>query len=297
MLRGFKDFLTFNKAERNGIFILLILILLGLIFNIITPLLFRDEIKNDPALIAKISETLDKNKEKISLTKTKVAQTDTTVYFTFDPNTLQTDQWRKLGLTDKQISVIENYRKMGGKFYKNEDLKKIYSISNKTYQRLLPYIKIKPITSKKANKKQKAKKEYPKAKPMAKIELNAADSAMLVKLRGIGPVFATRIIKYRKMLGGFRNKNQLLEVYGLNKKRLKGFENDILIDTNQIRKLKINSADFKDLLRHPYFSYSLTKEIYHFRDSAKFTSKAQIQNLKTLPDSLFQKIAPYLSLE
>ena len=46
--------------------------------------------------------------------------------FTFNPNTLETEGWRKLGLSERQAKTIMNYRSKGGRFYKKEDLKKIY---------------------------------------------------------------------------------------------------------------------------------------------------------------------------
>ena len=35
------------------------------------------------------------------------------------------------------------------------------------------------------------------------LELNTADSSALVRIRGIGPYYASKIIKYRQRLGGF----------------------------------------------------------------------------------------------
>ena len=45
--------------------------------------------------------------------------------FYFDPNGLPVSKWKKLGLTEKQITVIKNYENKGGRFEKPSDLQKI----------------------------------------------------------------------------------------------------------------------------------------------------------------------------
>ena len=54
------------------------------------------------------------------------------------------------------------------------------------------------------------------------IELNSADSARLTELKCIGASLARRIVNYRNRLGGFINKDQLKEVYGMDDDRYAG---------------------------------------------------------------------------
>ncbi len=49
----------------------------------------------------------------------------------------------------------------------------------------------------------------------ASIDLNHADSAMLVRLPGIGPAYARRIIAYRTAHGPFARVDQLVKVKGI----------------------------------------------------------------------------------
>jgi len=51
-----------------------------------------------------------------------------------------------------------------------------------------------------------------------RIDINRADTAELIKLPGIGKVYAGRIIAYRKTLGGFTNVEQLKEIKGIGEK-------------------------------------------------------------------------------
>ncbi len=62
--------------------------------------------------------------------------------FYFDPNTIATDEWKKLGLKEKTIHTIQNFLSKGGHFYKPDDLKKIYGLYPDEFERLFPYIQI-----------------------------------------------------------------------------------------------------------------------------------------------------------
>src|SRR5690606_31569388 len=46
-------------------------------------------------------------------------------------------------------------------------------------------------------------------------DLNKATADELQQVKGIGPAYSERIVKYRDLLGGFIDQDQLNEVYGL----------------------------------------------------------------------------------
>ncbi len=52
------------------------------------------------------------------------------------------------------------------------------------------------------------------------IDINSADSAALVRVPGIGPVIAGRIIQYRRAHGEFRSVDELKNVKGIGDKKL-----------------------------------------------------------------------------
>lgn len=53
-----------------------------------------------------------------------------------------------------------------------------------------------------------------------RINVNTADSLLLQRLSGIGPVYASRIIAYRETFGDFESVDELLNIKGIGKKRL-----------------------------------------------------------------------------
>lgn len=130
------------------------------------------------------------------------------------------------------------------------------------------------------------------------IELNAADSASLLSLKGIGPYYAGKIIRYRNQLGGFYSGEQLLEIRGMDSLRLNGFKEQILIDSSLIKKIDINTITFKELLKHPYFEYYLVKAIFQKRDELKrFDSLEQLNEISVMYKELYDKIAAYLEVK
>ena len=129
------------------------------------------------------------------------------------------------------------------------------------------------------------------------IDINRADSAQLLPLPGIGPVFASRLIKYRDLLGGYASVDQLKEVYGISLETIDRITDRIVIDTSVLIKLDLNSATFRELLRHPYLEYEDVKAMVNYRDFAgTIQSARELRDNYILPDSVLQRIMPYLEL-
>jgi len=130
------------------------------------------------------------------------------------------------------------------------------------------------------------------------VDINRADSTGLLPLPGIGPVFAGRIVKYRNLLGGFVSADQLLEVYGLTGETLDMIRDRISIDTSGIRKIRLESATFRELLRHPYLDYEQVKALVNYRDfSGGIGSYRDLLDNSILPDTVLQRVLPYLDLK
>lgn len=210
--------------------------------------------------------------------------------FPFDPNTMTLEMGQKLGLKENTVKAIINYRKSGGLFISKEDLKKIYTLSPDEYEILESYILITPDTS--------IKIKQEKERLILAIEINSTDTLELQQLKGIGPSFARRIIKYRDMLGGYHSAKQLLEVYGMDSIRFAGIADHIVINDNSTKKININTATVKEMIKHPYIEFYLAKSIITYRtEIEKYTDISQIKNAKLIYEELFQKIAPYLTIE
>ncbi|WP_424962308.1 ComEA family DNA-binding protein [Ekhidna sp.] len=134
-------------------------------------------------------------------------------------------------------------------------------------------------------------------KETAKIEikdLNKATAEELQFVKGIGPAYSERIVKYRKLLGGFADTTQLNEVYGLQpetiKELFKHFQ--ILSDVNSI---EINTDSLKVLSKHPYINYDLARIILNYRQQhGDITSPEELLKIKAIDERTFLRLKPYL---
>lgn len=132
------------------------------------------------------------------------------------------------------------------------------------------------------------------AAPIIKKDLNKANAEELQKVRGIGPAFSKRIIKFRSALGGFYDLRQLNEVYGLKPETIEEIVKHFEI-TSEVEKFNINSDSAKVLASHPYISYDLAWVMINYRKvHGDFESGEELKKVKALDDSTFIKLKPYL---
>lgn len=206
---------------------------------------------------------------------------------TFDPNNAGPDELKKFGFNSFQSQNVLSYRKKGGKFNASTDLLKIYGVDSVFYLSIEKFIKL--------VEPKKVVESEPK-KVNLSIELNGADSLQFVNLNGIGPVFASRIIKYRNLLGGFYEKKQLLEVYNFPEETFLRLEKLFFVDTTLIKPIRINFAEYNDLLRHPYLNKSCVNAIIKFREeNGMFDKKSDIELVVELDSLTCRRISAYIS--
>ena len=175
-------------------------------------------------------------------TQNKQSTPEKSFYGYFDPNKADISKLTEFGFKNYQSNNLIKYREKGGSFNTPSDLLKIYGIDTTFFLSIKENIRIdKPKNGRDSVKITKIS-----------VEINSADSTLLLKLNGIGSVFSSRIIKFRELLGGFYSKEQLLEVYNLSEETYENIKDNISVDSTLIRKIRINLADYKELLRHPY---------------------------------------------
>ena len=192
--------------------------------------------------------------------------------FRFDPNTVTLEELQRLGLSERQAESIENYRSKGGRFRSKADFQKMYVVTDTLFARLEPYIDI------------------------PKLELNGADSAALVALRGIGPYYAHKILDYRDRLGGFWQKEQLLEIDGLDAERFAGFADEVTVDPAKIRRIDLWHASDTLLARHPYLGPKGARSIIRYRelyDSTRWTLP-DLASERVLSQGNIEKLKKYI---
>lgn len=127
------------------------------------------------------------------------------------------------------------------------------------------------------------------------VNLNQADTFDLQEIRGIGPAFAKRIVRYRQNLGGFIKLEQLHEVWGVDSVLLENIRPHVFLTIDSITKINVNEADIKSLKRHPYLDYYQAKEIYlHRQKYGNFATVEELRTVNLIDSGTFARIAPYL---
>jgi DNA uptake protein ComE-like DNA-binding protein len=147
--------------------------------------------------------------------------------------------------------------------------------------------------------RKKEKGNYYIFKKLDPFDLNKADTAQLKKIRGIGSILSNRIVKYRDLLGGFVDKQQLKDVYNLSDSTLVMLDSLTFIQYPlTIRRISINSSSAKELMRHPYITPKNAWAIVNYRQQHEsFSDLNEIRNIHALDEATLAKIIPYLSLQ
>lgn len=293
------NYFGFNKRQRNGLFVLLLISFLLLVIRIVYPYFIQPDdivVLNLPLVERQLDSSVASSSKKYEPSGYD-SKPSTNQLFVFDPNTVSFEQLLALGFNEKNAGVFLKFRNRGFVFKQKEDLKKVYGVSDYLYGKLEPYIKIEPKIKSKAIVTVTAQTVIDQAtkaaaRPAIKVELNSADSLALLTIPGIGPVFAKRIIKYRSILGGYVSVDQLKEVYGFTAETFDKTHSYFSVNADNIKKINLNTDDFKTINRHPYLGYERTKTIFNQRRIKPLTP-ADLESILNDP-ALYRKLLSYL---
>ena len=189
----------------------------------------------------------EKEEKKESLVSNKIK------YNYFDPNVLDLEGWKNLGFSEKQAQVILNYkeRNLKGSFKNLEDIQKCFVISEDKFLELKPWIKIKEQEQKSITEELPKLKEVQKT-DFSKIDVNQITFKQLVEF-GFDEKSAASFLGFRRKLGGFVDKKQILETYNISQDLAKKLIEIISLDTSKIQKHSLKDAPEDFLKNHPYF--------------------------------------------
>ncbi|HMV03204.1 MAG TPA: ComEA family DNA-binding protein [Chitinophagales bacterium] len=137
-----------------------------------------------------------------------------------------------------------------------------------------------------------------------KIEINSSTAEDFQRLKGIGKVFAERIVKYRDKIGGFSSLEQLKEVYGIHDTVYQKFKSNIYVkpvSKKQIiitkRIIEINSASQDDFESLNGIGKVFAQRIIQFREKlGGFYSKEQLKDVYGIHDTVYQKIKEQIKI-
>jgi DNA uptake protein ComE-like DNA-binding protein len=139
--------------------------------------------------------------------------------------------------------------------------------------------------------KQEKKPQY----AIVKLELNLCDSIDVVVVPMFGSKRAQKLVEYRENLGGFYSFEQVREVYILQNIDVELLQKHFTLNVSLIRKIKINTATYKELVTHPYIDSYLAKLIINHREKkSNFTSMDEVQKATNIYQELTDKLRYYI---
>lgn len=176
----------------------------------------------------------------------------------FNPNHLDRNGWQALGFSDKQSQVIINFRDkyLRGGFQTADDLKKCFVISEEKFEELKPYLIFDERKSDNITQTKQSTTDF------SSVDLNQISYQQLIEF-GFDQKSAAMLLSYRKKLGGFVTKQQIVDTYDIDKILAQKLVKIAQLDTSHVEKYLLVNAPEEWLKTHPYFKYSADKIIYH----------------------------------
>ncbi|MCR4613071.1 MAG: helix-hairpin-helix domain-containing protein [Bacteroidaceae bacterium] len=227
----------------------------------------------------------------------------------FDPNTIDSASLVSFGLPAWKVKNFIHYRRAGKVFRTPDDLLDTYGWEPADLDYLLPYIRIgsqyqtPPHPSPRGGHNnylpplggEGGGSSYPeKFRTLTLVDVNTADTTLLQRIPGIGSYYSRSIVRLREKLGGLHSLEQLFEIRDFPEGALEWFE----IKNPQLRKLNVNTADFKTLASHPYIGYDRTKLIQRrVRLYGPFQNEQELIDANIFTEEDLEPLRPYLTFE
>ena len=140
---------------------------------------------------------------------------------------------------------------------------------------------------------------YPqKYKEITPIEINSADTSLLMKIPGIGIVTAKTLINYRNRLGGYVSAQQIDEIDFINDTLKVILKEWFYTDLTKVRKININKTSVSALKNHPYINFYQAKAIIEYKNRGiKPRGIEELAFLDEFSSDDIVRLKPYLSFE
>lgn len=310
---NWKGYLSFSKKERIALIVLVFMILLF----IIVPF-FYQPFKSTPTFtVSSLQSELDKiaingndSLQKSPSFISKSSDANTATLFYFNPNTASAEELKQLGLRDKTIVTLINYRSKGGMFRTPPDLAKLYGLTKEEAERLMPFVRItgQPQQHSFLQNDKQYVSSY-KQKPQI-IDINTATIEQWKALPAIGDALSSRIVKYRDKIGGFKSIEQVGTTYGVSDSAFAVIKPYLTIanavqtqqqqtsSASSFTKININTATEATLKSNPAIKENIAKAIVIYRQQhGKFAAVEDLKKIVFISSETYNQIVPFLTAE
>ena len=295
-MKIFKSHFWYTKNQRNGILLLLIIIIFLQLILHFKNFDSQQMVDLSQPKITSYNKQLDSLKKKSSKKKKfKI--------YPFNPNYISDYKGYQLGMNVDEIDRLLAHREQ--RLYVNsaKEFQTITKISDSLLQKISPFFKFPEWVQKKNNNKNNQQRYIPNSRinvsEITTVDINKATLKDFTAIEGVDEYLSERIIKYRSKLQGFSFKEQLFEVWGLDEQMANKILSTFSIKNKPIiKKVNINTASFKEVLSNPYIDYELCIQIFDYKDEvAELQSISEIKNIEGFPIKKYNRIVLYLLAE
>ena len=291
-----KSHFKFSNQQRNGIFLLLLLIIIIQLFiHFGSEYVFKTEVvstQNNKELIAFINQIDSLKQVEVENRKPKI--------YPFNPNFITDYKGYTLGMSQDEINRLLEFRKQDQWINSTTQFQKVTKVSDSLLNQISPYFKFPDwITNPKPKKYTQNFSAKAKEKTSEqKIDINIATASQLQKVYGVGEALSARIIKYRTKINGFYDLVELTEVYGLSPEVIGNIKQHFNIKTPRvINKIPLNKATRDQLVTIKYIDYEVAYSIIEQRTLRDgFSSLEDLKKVKGFPLKKFDIIKLSLQL-
>ncbi|KAB1068235.1 helix-hairpin-helix domain-containing protein [Tamlana haliotis] len=287
-----KSHFTFSKNQRNGIFLLLILIVACQLLYF-----FVDLPSEEIHMQSKAFNTLEKQIDSLRLAELQNKNTPKP----FNPNYIDDFKGAVLGMGNEEIDRLLAFRSKNKWVNSSEEFQKVTGVSDSLLSVLSPNFKFPDWVREKKKSKQLAYSKVKSTKSFRdKQDLNTATAKQLQQINGVGKVLSGRIVKFRNtFVGGFIADVQLEEVYGLSPEVIQRITREFTVkNANTVQKIDLNRATVSDLVTIPHIDYDLAHHIIEQRQlRSGYKTFNELLKVKDFPVNKIKIIELYLQLE
>jgi DNA uptake protein ComE-like DNA-binding protein len=271
--KNIAPYFKFTNQQRNGIFLLLLLIIGLQFFYFFSDFSQAEENFSEKEEWLALQTEIDSLKAAGYKEKHKI--------YPFNPNYISDYKGYKLGMSLAEIDRLLAFRKDNKYVNSAEEFQKVTKVSDSLLNRISPYFKFADWVNKKNNfifNKQYEQKSFPKKDKIVVMDINQATQEELMKVYGVGEGLSLRILKQKESLEAFVSMEQMNDVWGLSPEVVTELKKHFrILSFPKIKKILINDASLKDLAQFSYFRYALAKQIVTYR-----SMNGNIKNIEDL---------------
>jgi competence ComEA-like helix-hairpin-helix protein len=216
-----------------------------------------------------------------------------------DPNIADQTDHKAAGLNDESIVSLQKYKNRGGTIYRKEELAYLAGTDDSSLFQLESAVEIEseflpPLLVSDTFSTKKFAEETEIERENVKIDINDSNEYQWQQIKGVGPFYARSIVKYRNLLGGFSEIEQVAETYNLPDSVFQAIR-PFLISSPVVKKMPINTISVDSLRLHPYLNWKQASIMVNYRNNhGPFKEIADFYKIRVFDSTFVKKIEPYI---